>query len=236
LHTVPSTPPLQKLAPAGGAPHVPRVAPVAIVQTPPQQSGPREQASPFWMQNDEAIEQWPDAHSCEQHSELCAHALPDVLHDLPSAAQVPPEHVPLQQSAPAVHACPSEAQACVPQCPPTQASEQHSIDVVQGASAASQLTGDPPTQLPERGSHRSEQHAASLAHWEPALTQRFVPANATPPSADTLPEAPPHPLERIATVAPNPSAASACCASRSPSTTSPTKQGGGRTSNRPTSP
>ena len=61
LHTVPSTPPLQKDAPAGGAPQVPSVAPAAIVQTPPQQSGPCEQVSPFWMQNDEAIEQWPDA-------------------------------------------------------------------------------------------------------------------------------------------------------------------------------
>ena len=45
--TVPSTPPLQNDGPAGGAPHVPTVAPAAILHTPPQQSFAREQMSPF---------------------------------------------------------------------------------------------------------------------------------------------------------------------------------------------
>jgi len=163
LHTVPSKPPLQKLAPAGGAPQVPSVAPVAIVQTPPQQSGPCEQVSPFWMQNEDAIEQWPEAQSCEQHSELCVHALPDVLQDLLSAVQEPPEHVPLQHSAPPVHACPSETQACAPHCPPTHESEQQSSDVLHAAPAASQLMGAPPRQVLARGSQRPEQHSTSLA-------------------------------------------------------------------------
>jgi hypothetical protein len=217
---VPSTPPLQKDAPAGGAPQVPSVAPAAIVQTPPQQSGPCEQVSPFWMQNDEAIEQWPDVQSCEQHSELWVHALPDVLHDLLSAMQVPPEHVPLQQSVPAVQACPSDTHACVPHCPPTHESEQHWIDVVHGAPAASQLTGAPPMQAPALGSHRPEQHSASLAQCEPELTQTLVPPNPNPPSAETLPDAPPQPLARVATIVPTTSAASAWCASRSWSTNS----------------
>jgi hypothetical protein len=209
LHTVPSKPPLQKLAPAGGAPQVPSVAPAAIVQTPPQQSGPCEQVSPLWMQKEDAIEQWPEAQSFEQHSELCAHALPDVLHDLLSAVQLPPEHVPLQQSALAEHACPSETQVCVAHWPPTQESEQQSSDVLHVAPAASQLTGAPPMHALARGSQRPEQHSTSLAQWDPEPTQRLVPPNPNPPSADTLPDAPPHPLERAATIAPTTSAASA---------------------------
>jgi hypothetical protein len=63
-------PPLQLLAETGGAPQVPSVCPCAIVHTPPQQSGPCEHTSPFWMQKDDAIEQWPFAQSCEQHSEF----------------------------------------------------------------------------------------------------------------------------------------------------------------------
>src|SRR5450432_1342558 len=83
VHTVPSTPPLQKVAPAGGAPHTPRVWPAEIVHTPPQQSAAWAHTSSFWMQNEDAIEQRPLAQSCEQHSELWPHVLPDVLHVLP---------------------------------------------------------------------------------------------------------------------------------------------------------
>jgi hypothetical protein len=161
------------------------------------------------MQNEDAIEQWPEAQSCEQHSELCVHALPDVLQDLPSAVQEPPEHVPLQHSAPPAHACPSETQACAPHCPPTHESEQQSSDVLHAAPPASQLTGAPPRQVLARGSQRPEQHSTSLAQWDPEPTQRLVPPNPGPPSADTLPDAPPHPLERAATIAPTTSAVSA---------------------------
>jgi hypothetical protein len=170
------------------------------------------------MQNDDAIEQWPEVQSCEQHSELCVQALPEVLHDLLSAMQLPPEHAPLQQSAPVVHACPSDTHACVPHFPPTHESEQHSIDVVHGAPAASQLTGDPPMQAPILGSQRPEQQSASLAQCEPELAQRLVPPKLNPPSPDTLPDAPPHPLARAAAVVATTSAASACCASRNSST------------------
>jgi hypothetical protein len=101
---LPSTPPLQKLEPAGTAPQVPIVMPLAIVHTPPQQSGPWVHASPFWMQNDEAMEQVPDAQSDEQHSVLAEHALPAVLHVVLSGLQVPPEHEPPQHCASVVHA------------------------------------------------------------------------------------------------------------------------------------
>ena len=188
LHTVPSTPPLQNDAPAGGAPQVPSVAPAAIVQTPPQQSGPCAQVSPPWMQNDEAIEQWPVAsQSCEQHSELAVHALPDVLQDLLSAWHVPPVQVPPQQSVPVMHACPSEAQACAAHLPLTQEREQHSSEPVHAAPAASQLTGAPPRHVFARGSHRSEQQSASLPQCDPVSAQALVP-NPTPPSADTAAE------------------------------------------------
>jgi hypothetical protein len=78
--------------------------PDAIVQTPPQQSGPCVHASPFWMQNDEAMEQVPDAQRVEQHSVLDEHALPAVLHVVLSALHVPPEHDPPQHCASVVHA------------------------------------------------------------------------------------------------------------------------------------
>jgi hypothetical protein len=46
VHTVPSTPPLQNDGPLGGAPHVPIIAPLAMVHVPPQQSAAFEQTSP----------------------------------------------------------------------------------------------------------------------------------------------------------------------------------------------
>jgi hypothetical protein len=43
---MPSTPSLQYVAPLGGAPHVPRVAPAAMLQLPLQQSKEFAHASP----------------------------------------------------------------------------------------------------------------------------------------------------------------------------------------------
>jgi hypothetical protein len=125
-------PPLQYVAPAGGAPHVPSVLPEAMVQTPPQQSGPWVHVSPFWMQKDDAMEQWPPWQSCEQQSAFCAHVLPavlqhelppslpavaDVTHPLPvlSDAQVPFVQVPLQQAPSELHSSPSDWQVPVEQ-------------------------------------------------------------------------------------------------------------------------
>jgi hypothetical protein len=190
---------LQNEAPAGGAPQVPSVAPAAIVQTPPQQSGPCEQASPSWMQNDDAIEQCPVAsQSFEQQSPLVVHALPDVLHDVVSAWHLPPEHEPLQQSVPVMQAWLSDAHTCVAHLPPTHESEQQSSEPLHDDPAATQLTGAPPRQVLVRGSQRSEQQSASLPQCDAVAAQALCP-KLTPPSADSDDEEPPHPLASAAT-------------------------------------
>jgi hypothetical protein len=88
---------LQKDAPLGGAPQVPTVAAVAMVQTPVQQSVARAHTSPCWMQNDAPISQVPFVQSVEQHSVFPPHVLPAVLqlvlsawHTLPT--QECPQH------------------------------------------------------------------------------------------------------------------------------------------------
>jgi hypothetical protein len=138
-HTVPSTPPLQKLAPVGGGPHVPTVAPAAMLQLPPQQSEAIEQTSPVWMQNDDPSEQVPLEQSFEQHSLPSAQVLPAVLHEAFRGAQVPFVHCPPQQSPAAVHAPLSEMHAAPLQVPLVQLRPQHDVAVVQLAPAGMQL-------------------------------------------------------------------------------------------------
>jgi hypothetical protein len=150
------------------------------------------------MQKDEAIEQWPVAsQSFEQQSALVVHALPDVLQDVLSAWQLPPEHDPLQQSVPVMHAWPSEAHTCVAHLPPMHESEQQSSDPVHAAPAATQLTGAPPRQVFARGSQRLEQQSASLPQCDPLAAQALFPKS-MPPSADTSDEEPPHPFSSAA--------------------------------------
>ena len=71
-------PSLQYVAPEGGGPHFPTVAPCATEQTPPQQSAGAEQASPTWTQKEE-FEHTPLRQSLEQHSSLPPQPLPSVL-------------------------------------------------------------------------------------------------------------------------------------------------------------
>jgi hypothetical protein len=215
---------LQNVAPAGGAPHVPIVWPEAIVHTPPQQAELFVQASPFWMQKDDAVEQRPDAQSFEQHSSLVVQALPEVLQAGVSALQTPPAHVPLQHSESDAHARASEVHACAEHCPPTHASEQQSRDVAHGASAASQLTVAPATQDPVRGSQRSEQHSASLAQWFPAPAQRLAPPKPFVP-VEVVPDAPPHPPHRTAAPTTATNTAKAHLINRNRSIASMPKQG-----------
>src|ERR1019366_1895051 len=151
------------------------------------------------MQNDDAIEQTPDAQSCEQQSPFCEQALPDVLHALPSAWHVPFVQVPLQQSAPAEHARPSEAQTCPAQRPPAHDSEQQSSDVAHDAPGASQFTGEPARQVSERGSQRPEQQARSLAQGSAAAAHEAVPPTLASKLSDPEPP-PPHPPQTTAAV------------------------------------
>jgi hypothetical protein len=95
LHTVPSTPALQFVAPTSGCVHRPR-PPEPGLQMPPQQSVSCAHASPSWMQN-EPLPQWPlVSQNFEQQSPAAVHALPSVLQAALSAAQLPPVHDPLQ--------------------------------------------------------------------------------------------------------------------------------------------
>jgi hypothetical protein len=97
--------------PAGARLQVPRTAPGALPQTPPQHSKSCEQASPIWKQNDGAPSQIPFVHAFEQQSPFAPHGLPEVLQEslsgthFPSAPQVAPQHWPstVQSSPSAVH-------------------------------------------------------------------------------------------------------------------------------------
>jgi hypothetical protein len=135
---VPSIPPLQNVAPPGGEAHVPSVPPEAIVQTPPQHSGPAEQASPFCVQKDDAFEQRPITHNCEQQSELWEHALPKVRQVVLSGLHAPLTQVALQQSVSSAQAWPSDAHAAVPP----------KIGEKPASNAALPLADDPPHPLP----------------------------------------------------------------------------------------
>jgi hypothetical protein len=107
-------PPLQNVAPPGGEAHVPSALPAAMVQIPPQHSGPAEHVSPFCVQNDEAFEHRPATHNCEQQSELCEHALLNVRQVVLRALHAPLTQAALQQSASTAQACLSDAHAAVP--------------------------------------------------------------------------------------------------------------------------
>ena len=92
----PSTTPQLAGPPAGFAPHVPRVAPAAIVHVRVQQSAALAQLSPPCPQNDEA---WhvPFEQRLEQQSPPFVHWLPSVLQVVLRGAQVPPVQLWLQQ-------------------------------------------------------------------------------------------------------------------------------------------
>jgi hypothetical protein len=94
---VPSTPSLQYVAPEGGGPHLPSVAPAAIEHTPPQHSAAAEQASPSCTQKEE-FEHVPLRQSFEQHSSLVPHVLPSVLQLVLSGAHFPFVQEPPQQA------------------------------------------------------------------------------------------------------------------------------------------
>jgi hypothetical protein len=100
------------------------------------------------MQYDDATEQRPAEHSCEQHSALCEQALPDVLHVTLSGSHAPLTHDPLQQAASDVHASRSEAHSNpAEQRPATHESAQQSTSATQRAAAGAQRLGPPSSLL-----------------------------------------------------------------------------------------
>jgi hypothetical protein len=66
-----------------------------MLQSPPQHSSSWAHASPFCVHHDDGP-QIPPLQYCEQQSPLPEQVFPSVLHDVLSAAHMPPEHAPLQ--------------------------------------------------------------------------------------------------------------------------------------------
>jgi hypothetical protein len=126
LHKLPSTPPLQLLAPAGGSPQEPTLAPSAMVQVPVQHSELLAHTSPAWVQYELPSEQLPFVHMPEQQSAAVAHSLPAVLQTRFKAVQLPASQRPLQHSSAELQAAASELQAAVEQLPAWQLKLEHS--------------------------------------------------------------------------------------------------------------
>jgi hypothetical protein len=103
--SVPSTPALQYVAPVGGAPHLPSVAPCAMTQMPLQQEGESAQESPDWTQNDgvpqtPAVVQYLEQHSAEPPQALPADLQIALIGTHFPPEQLPPQHWPLAVQAP----------------------------------------------------------------------------------------------------------------------------------------
>jgi hypothetical protein len=118
---------------------------------PPQHWSPVEQASPFWLQYDDALHTCM-MQSCEQQSALVAQALPRVLPVQPmpvgSGTQVPPVQLPLQHDAFELHALLSEMQAGRLQTPPVHAPEQHSAGCMHAPPTCRQPVPPSPKPMP----------------------------------------------------------------------------------------
>jgi hypothetical protein len=204
-HATPAT--VQPVVPgAWGSLQRPSAAPAAFVQTPPQQSPEFPQASPFWMQNEEARTQVPLVHNLEQHSPWAAHELPAVLQDPLSAAQAPPVHAPPQQAPLSVQGCPSDVHWVELHAPLTQLSVAQSVFALQPPPAATGLA-KVDVQTCKAASHSPEQHVSPVAHDSPAVPHVAAEPSRAPPS---FPEPPPLPVVSIAWVPdpPQPIAAS----------------------------
>jgi hypothetical protein len=106
----------------------PSAAPAAFVQLPPQQSRAVAQASPFWAQNEGAVQR-PSLQRVEQHVPPASppHGLPVVLHVVLSGVHLPVAHFPPQHSPSVVHAALSAMHCFAPHLPPMHAPLQHSV-------------------------------------------------------------------------------------------------------------
>jgi hypothetical protein len=143
LQTTPSTP-WQSDGPVGGVPHVPSVAPDAMLHKPLQQSPALLQTSPTCAQYDDVSEHTPDAHRLEQHSPLLVHELPDVLHVVESGTHLPLVQLPLQQPDDAVHAALSSMHALALHVPPLHTRLQQSVATVHACPPVLHPAAPPP--------------------------------------------------------------------------------------------
>jgi hypothetical protein len=178
-HSVPSTPPLQYVAPDGGGPHLPTVAPAAMSQMPPQQSIELEHTSPVWMHQPGVRAHVPLLQKPEQQSPLAPHGLPAVLQNVLIGWQAPFVQVPLQHAPFALHGWLSATQL-VAQTPLLQLSEQQSVPVAHAPPCETHLPTDEP-HVPVAASHVPEQHCVALWHAVPVAPQPG-PTLASPPA------------------------------------------------------
>jgi hypothetical protein len=133
-HTSPAT--VHPVVPGAlGVPQTPTVAPEALLQTPPQQSRPDEQALPVVVQNEPPGSHVPLVQSFEQHSPFAVQALPVVWQMALRGVQTPAAQVPLQHKAEVVHAWLSEMHWVAAHLPPSQAKVQHSCATVHASFA-----------------------------------------------------------------------------------------------------
>jgi hypothetical protein len=140
-------------------------APGPIVQIPEQQSAGLAHASPIWMQKDDASWHVPALQSCEQHCELFVQALPAVLQDRLRAPHAPFWHLPEQQEASALHACPSDTHIESEHLPPTHAIVWQSVLTAQAPPpGTTELNVDVQWLVV---SHTPEQHEPPEAHGSP---------------------------------------------------------------------
>jgi hypothetical protein len=129
-HTSPAT--AQPVVPGAlGWRHKPSVAPVALLQRPPQHSPSLAQALPVCVQNEPSV-QLPLRQSFEQHSLCAVHELPVVLQAGLSGLQVwappsaPAAQLPPQHWAEVVQAWLSDVHGVDPHFPPVQTNVQQS--------------------------------------------------------------------------------------------------------------
>jgi hypothetical protein len=128
-------------------PQVPTIWPLAIVQTPVQQSVGLKQMSPTDEQHrppeqpaDAQVPPWqlPEQHAAAPPSPAEPHLLPSVWHmpvEPGMAAQLPLVQMVVQQSVPAEHEAPITLHASAPHLPPAQTFEQQSGPTMHDAPA-----------------------------------------------------------------------------------------------------
>jgi hypothetical protein len=186
---------------AAGWRQTPTVAPLALLQSPPQHSRSEAQASPVCVQYEPPVEQTPFVQNFEQQSAWAMHELPAVLQDPFRGTQVPLQ-LPLQHCAELVHAWLSDVHCVEPQVPPLQTKVQQSCGTEHEAPGALQEPVDEQTcacesQVPEQQSPLPPQASPSSLHEPPPAAPPVgppVPVLVPPAPDDPLPDDPPTPL------------------------------------------
>jgi hypothetical protein len=190
---------VQKVAPEGGASHLPSLAPAAIVQLPVQQSPSRAHTSPGWIQYETPSVHLPFSQVSEQQSEFTLHVLPEVLQDVFKGTHRLPVHLPPQHCASAVQALLSEMQAAAAHLLLSQRKLQQSVPAEQASLVAAQVVITDAqvlvlvSQMPEQHSVPPLQAALYALHTAPVppppdMPPALIPPEFAPPDDEPAPE------------------------------------------------